>query len=442
MTVVGEPGVGKSRLAAEFVARVGTRARVVRGTLSLLRGGHHLLGGRPDRARAGRDQGRALARRGAGAASRRTSTASPNGQRRRDEDRAAARARRRLGDRRRRRRRRSATSSPPAPATQPLVVLVDDIQWAEPALLDLLAGLPAAIGDAPILLLCLARPELLENRPDWQVTVRLEPFGERDVDALLEGLLGTRAGRRARTARERVGRQPALRRGARRDARRRGRAAAARTASARSRAISTRSPCRRACTRSSERASTGSSPTPAPRSSAARSRARSSTAAPSWSSRRPRSRPSVPAELEALVGKDLIRPAEASFAGEAAFRFKHILVRDAAYQATAKKLRGDLHEQFAGWLERLLGSAGDRVRGDPRVPPRAELPLPHRARPRRRRGAGARRPRCRASRERPAAGPRAAATSTRRPGCSDGRRRCCRPGTRRGPGSSSTSAGR
>ena len=44
--------------------------------------------------------------------------------------------------------------------------------------------------------------------------------------------------------------------------------------------------------------------------------------------------------------------------GEAAFRFKHILVRDAAYQATAKKLRATLHEQFADWLERL---AGERV---------------------------------------------------------------------------------
>ena len=44
-----------------------TRARVVRGTLPLLRGRDHLLGGRPDRARAGRDRRRALARGGAGA---------------------------------------------------------------------------------------------------------------------------------------------------------------------------------------------------------------------------------------------------------------------------------------------------------------------------------------------------------------------------------------
>ena len=45
-------------------------------------------------------------------------------------------------------------------------MLVDDIHWAEPALLDLLAALPAMIDDAPILLLCLARPELLETGPN------------------------------------------------------------------------------------------------------------------------------------------------------------------------------------------------------------------------------------------------------------------------------------
>ena len=59
-----------------------------------------------------------------------------------------------------------------------------------------------------------------------------------------------------------------------------------------------------------------------------------------------------------MPGKDLIRPAAASFAGEIAFRFKHILVREATYRATAKKLRASLHERFADWLERLVG---DRV---------------------------------------------------------------------------------
>src|SRR5262249_61292224 len=69
-------------------------------------------------------------------------------------------------------------------------------------------------------------------------------------------------------------------------------------------------------------------------------------------------RPVVPALLAALTGKDLVRPAAASFVNEAGFRFKHILVRDAAYQATAKQVRAGLHERYARWLECV---AGDRV---------------------------------------------------------------------------------
>ncbi len=50
------------------------------------------------------------------------------------------------------------------------------------------SGSRALIDDAPLLVLCLARPELLERRPDWPVTVRLEPLGAAEIDALLESL--------------------------------------------------------------------------------------------------------------------------------------------------------------------------------------------------------------------------------------------------------------
>ncbi|HEY6055979.1 MAG TPA: AAA family ATPase, partial [Gaiellaceae bacterium] len=52
-------------------------------------------------------------------------------------------------------------------AERPLVLLVDDLHWAQPALLDLLDRTVELSRDAPILLLCLARPELLEQRPTW-----------------------------------------------------------------------------------------------------------------------------------------------------------------------------------------------------------------------------------------------------------------------------------
>ena len=51
----------------------------------------------------------------------------------------------------------------------PLVVVFDDIQWGEETFLDLVEHVGAAVGGAPILLLCMARPELLERRPSWPV---------------------------------------------------------------------------------------------------------------------------------------------------------------------------------------------------------------------------------------------------------------------------------
>src|SRR6185436_9199759 len=63
-------------------------------------------------------------------------------------------------------------------------------------------------------------------------------------------------------------------------------------------------------------------------------------------------RPAVEAHLSALVRQELIRPDSTVFAGDEAFRFRHILIRDAAYESLPKATRARLHEQFANWLER------------------------------------------------------------------------------------------
>ena len=55
--------------------------------------------------------------------------------------------------------------------------------------------------------------------------------------------------------------------------------------------------------------------------------------------------------LAALVRRELIRPATAQFAREDGFRFRHLLIRDAAYESLPKSSRAELHELFAGWLE-------------------------------------------------------------------------------------------
>ena len=58
--------------------------------------------------------------------------------------------------------------------------------------------------------------------------------------------------------------------------------------------------------------------------------------------------PASGAQLAALVRKELIRPHEAI---EDTFRFRHMLIRDAAYERIPKELRSELHERFAGWLD-------------------------------------------------------------------------------------------
>ncbi len=56
--------------------------------------------------------------------------------------------------------------------------------------------------------------------------------------------------------------------------------------------------------------------------------------------------------LAALVRKELITPDAPLFSGEDGFRFRHILIRDAAYDALPKAARAGLHERFASWLEK------------------------------------------------------------------------------------------
>jgi hypothetical protein len=67
----------------------------------------------------------------------------------------------------------------------PLVVLFDDIQWGEETLLDLIEGVALLSSGAPLLILCVARPELLEQRPSWPVSVRLGPLLEEAVEELI-----------------------------------------------------------------------------------------------------------------------------------------------------------------------------------------------------------------------------------------------------------------
>ena len=98
-----------------------------------------------------------------------------------------------------------------SPRSGPVILHVDDLQWAEPMLLDLLDHVVDLSRGAPILVLCTARPELLEDRPGWgggklnATTVLLEPLGAEESQALLDATRRrSRPGRpRARDRRQR-----------------------------------------------------------------------------------------------------------------------------------------------------------------------------------------------------------------------------------------------
>jgi class 3 adenylate cyclase len=194
VTVLGAAGVGKSRLLAEFLADVSQRATVLQGrclsygegityrpVTELLRAAAGLTDADgPDAARAklmavlaGGERAELIADRLAGLLGLAEPTDSPE---------ELPWAVRRLLE--------------TLARDRPLVVVLDDLHWAEPTLLDLIEHLAEWSRDAPILLCCLARPELLETRPGWgggklnATSLLLQPLGADDSERLVEQLLG------------------------------------------------------------------------------------------------------------------------------------------------------------------------------------------------------------------------------------------------------------
>jgi DNA-binding SARP family transcriptional activator/predicted ATPase len=77
---------------------------------------------------------------------------------------------------------------------RPVLVLFEDLHWAEPTFLDLVESLALLPGRSPIVIVCIARPELLDQRPAWAVEtdrsfcIQLAPLGEDPSAALLDSL--------------------------------------------------------------------------------------------------------------------------------------------------------------------------------------------------------------------------------------------------------------
>jgi class 3 adenylate cyclase/tetratricopeptide (TPR) repeat protein len=253
---------------------------------------------------------------------------------------------------------------------RPLVLVIDDLHWATPTFLDLLEHLAGWTRDAPLLLVAVARPELLEARPGWgsgemrASTVRLHPLDAGSIDQLLGHLLG----------------RPALESGLPR------RIAAAAEGNplfveelvamlAERGELPTAGSGR-------PRAATGAELDIPPTIEALLAArldqlpgeertvlGRGSVIGRQFGagevthlSDEPAAAP-VHAALLAMVRRDLLQPdPEATLpmgADDEGFAFRHQLIRDATYAGLAKAERARLHERYAGWLEEL---PADRLR--------------------------------------------------------------------------------
>jgi class 3 adenylate cyclase/tetratricopeptide (TPR) repeat protein len=212
----------------------------------------------------------------------------------------------------------------------PLVVVFDDIQWGEQTFLDVIEHVALLSSAAPLLLLCMARPELLDGRPSWPVAVRLEPLSDADTARLI-GLAAPES-LRAKIARA-AGGNPLFISEMLAMASEEGdevKVPATLKALLAARLDQLDAAERRVLERGAVEGEVFH-------------RGAVQALGPEETQVTPR--------LAALVRRELIRPDAAQFAREDGFRFRHLLIRDAAYEALPKSSRADLHELFARWLE-------------------------------------------------------------------------------------------
>jgi class 3 adenylate cyclase/tetratricopeptide (TPR) repeat protein len=212
---------------------------------------------------------------------------------------------------------------------RPLVVLVDDLHWGEETFLDLVEHVALLSSGATILLVCLARPELLERRTDWPVTLRLEPLGDEDLAELIPERLPVEL--RERITRAAGGNPLFIEEMVAIAGEANGEVTVPPT-------LQTLLAARLDQLESGERTVLERGAVEG----AIFHRGAVQALAPET--------PVTP-RLAALVRKELIRPTKAQLAGQDGFRFRHLLIREAAYEALPKAARAELHERFAAWLE-------------------------------------------------------------------------------------------
>jgi class 3 adenylate cyclase/tetratricopeptide (TPR) repeat protein len=258
---------------------------------------------------------------------------------------------------------------------RPLVVIFDDLQWSEPAFLDLLDYVQRSSRGAPILVLCLARNDLLEERPDWaaeqpNAILHLSPLEDREMSSLIDDLLqgDNLQGEMRDRIIEVCGGNPLfveeMLQMLRDDDELEDSRAPATRWSPGGRWVAGRPPrVANLTVPPTIYALVGARLDRLTVEERAVIRAASVIGKLFWWGAvmdlvPADTRQDVGPILQRLVRRELIAPDRSALVGEDAFRFHHLLIQEAAYRETPKEVRADLHARFATWLER---TAGDRI---------------------------------------------------------------------------------
>jgi class 3 adenylate cyclase/ATP/maltotriose-dependent transcriptional regulator MalT len=235
---------------------------------------------------------------------------------------------------------------------QPLVLVFEDIHWAEDALLDLIEHLAEWVRDAPLLLVGLARAELLDVRPGWgggrlrATAIELEPLGREESEELINALAtdGALAGQAREALLEKTEGNPLFVEETMRM-----------LAESEGRPLSEFAE-RIPDTLQALIAARIDRLPPDEKTVLQRASVIGRTFWGGAIKELAAELDELQPVLETLLLREFLVPElRSSISGETAYRFKHVLIREVAYSGLSKSARADLHERFAHWLRERAG---------------------------------------------------------------------------------------
>jgi tetratricopeptide (TPR) repeat protein len=241
----------------------------------------------------------------------------------------------------------------------PVVFVIDDIHWAEPTLIELIRHVQDVTVDHPVLLLCSSRHDLIDRLPEWATGPRaarviLEPLSDAHAEQVIGNVLGTTgipAAARERVVRAAEGNPLFVEQllsmlvdaGQLRRVGDGWEAAADMQDLAVPPTIQALLAARLDLLAREER----SVIEPASVAGVEFALGAVSALVPETLVER------VPVHLAEIARKQLIRAARSASFDEDGYRFHHVLIRDAAYQNLLKRARSELHERFVRWADRV-----------------------------------------------------------------------------------------